>query len=86
MVDQLIGVEPHCTGQPGADRLRHPTDDEMSGGLDPVVLRNPQRVLDMTAGEHREQRAGFDTFAHQHGVGKLRAGQQTTLGVAGVSR
>ena len=78
LVDQLIGIEPHCTGQPRADGLRHPTDHEMRGGLDPVVLWDAQCVLDMAAGEHSEQGTGFDTLADQHGIGQVCAEQQTT--------
>lgn len=50
----------------------------MGGGPDPFVSRYPQGVLDMLAGQHREQRVGFGAFAYQHDVGRLRAEQQPT--------
>ena len=40
LVDQLLGIEPNIAGQPRADRLPHPADDEVRRGLDPVVLRH----------------------------------------------
>lgn len=62
--------------QPGADRLRHAADDEVRGGGDPVVARHPQHILNVVAGQHREQRTRFGPLAHQQGIGQLRAEQQ----------
>ena len=84
MVDELLGIEPQRSGQPGADRLCHPADHEVRRGRDAIILRHLQRVTDMPAGQHGEQSAGFGALAYQQRVGRLLAEQQPAdTGVTG---
>jgi len=59
-------------------------DREVRPGFDAIVCRHAQRVPGILARQHGEQGAGFGAFAHDHGVGQLRAEQQSSdAGVPG---